>query len=146
MGDSDHFWREYSPNYGRGLLILGQKIRWPWFTWWLNNLPGISIYFPSKDTYVVGSVLSQVVLCAALAIGALTLWRRRKRNAAVEPATEAWFTDDARERERERAFWTSLPECRFGLCLGPPVLPFCPCFGEGSRTKVDYRKKRVPLL
>ncbi|CAJ1382809.1 unnamed protein product [Effrenium voratum] len=35
-----------------------------------------------------------VVLCAALAIGVLTLWRRRKRNAAVEPATEELDTDE----------------------------------------------------
>ena len=24
VGDSDHFWREYPPNNGTGLLILGQ--------------------------------------------------------------------------------------------------------------------------
>ena len=28
-------------------------------------------------------------------------------------------------------------------CLGPPVVPFYPFLGEGSRTKIDYREKRV---
>ena len=30
--------------------------------------------------------------------------------------------------------------------LGPPVVPFYPFFGEGSPTKMDYRKNRVPLF
>ena len=28
--------------------------------------------------------------------------------------------------------------------LGPPVVPFYPVLGEGSPTKIDYRKKLVP--
>ena len=30
--------------------------------------------------------------------------------------------------------------------LGPPVAPFCPFLAEGSPTKIDYRKKLVPLF
>ena len=30
------------------------------------------------------------------------------------------------------------------VLLGPPVVPFYPFFGEGSPTKIDYRKKKVP--
>ena len=29
-------------------------------------------------------------------------------------------------------------------CLGPPVVPFYPFLGEGSPTKIDYRKKGYP--
>ena len=32
------------------------------------------------------------------------------------------------------------------LALGPPVVPFYPFLGEGSPTKIDYRKKRVHTL
>ena len=28
--------------------------------------------------------------------------------------------------------------------LGPPVAPFYPFFGEGSPTKIDYRKNKYP--
>ena len=39
---------------------------------------------------------------------------------------------------------------RFGFgfqpLLGPPVVPFYPFLGEGSPTKVDYIKKKVPLF
>ena len=30
--------------------------------------------------------------------------------------------------------------------LGPPVVPFSPFLGEGSRTKIDDRKNRAPLF
>ena len=30
--------------------------------------------------------------------------------------------------------------------LGPPVVPFYPFFGEGSPTKIDYRKKGSLIL
>ena len=30
--------------------------------------------------------------------------------------------------------------------LGPPVVPFYPFLGEGSPTKIDYRKRLVPLF
>ena len=30
--------------------------------------------------------------------------------------------------------------------LGPPVVPFCPFLGEGSPTKIDYRKKGTLIL
>ena len=30
--------------------------------------------------------------------------------------------------------------------LGPPVVPFSHFWGEGSPTKIDYRKKLVPLI
>ena len=30
------------------------------------------------------------------------------------------------------------------FCLGPPVVPFYPCLGEGSPTKIDYGKKEYP--
>ena len=33
-----------------------------------------------------------------------------------------------------------------GPLLGPPVVPFYPCSGEGSPTKIDCRKKKVPLF
>ena len=29
--------------------------------------------------------------------------------------------------------------------VGPPVVPCYPFFGEGSPTKIDYRKKLVPV-
>ena len=33
------------------------------------------------------------------------------------------------------------------IWLGPPVVPFLsPFLGEGSPTKIDYRKKLVPLF
>ena len=32
------------------------------------------------------------------------------------------------------------------LHLGPPVVPFFPFFGEGSLTKIDYRKKGTLIL
>ena len=32
------------------------------------------------------------------------------------------------------------------LLLGPPVVPFYPFFGEGSPTKIDYRKKDILIL
>ena len=35
--------------------------------------------------------------------------------------------------------------CGFPELLGPPVVPFYPLLGEGSPTKIDYRK-RVPLF
>ena len=32
--------------------------------------------------------------------------------------------------------------CEHGVgCLGPPVVPFYPCLGGRSPTKIDYRKK-----
>ena len=33
-----------------------------------------------------------------------------------------------------------------GLILGPPVVPLYPCLGEGSPTKIDYRKKGTLIL
>ena len=30
--------------------------------------------------------------------------------------------------------------------LGPPVVPFCPFLGEGSPSKIDYRKKGTLIL
>ena len=30
---------------------------------------------------------------------------------------------------------------RWSSCLGPPVVPFYPFWGEGSPTKIDYSKK-----
>ena len=37
-------------------------------------------------------------------------------------------------------------QTRFKHHPGPPVVPFCPLFGEGSPTKVDYRKKGGLIL
>ena len=33
-----------------------------------------------------------------------------------------------------------------GSQLGPPVVPFYPCLGEGSPTKMDYKKKGTLIL
>ena len=54
---------------------------------------------------------------------------------------------------REVGAWMS---CSLALCrphpkapfwLGPPVVPFSPLFlGEGSSTKIDYRKKGTLIL
>ena len=35
---------------------------------------------------------------------------------------------------------------RLRLNLGPPVVPFYPFWGEGSPTKIDYRKKGTLIL
>ena len=40
---------------------------------------------------------------------------------------------------------TSLGAPSLPFALGPPVVPFYPFLGEGSPTKIDYRK-RVPLF
>ena len=33
-----------------------------------------------------------------------------------------------------------------GTKLGPSVVPFCPLLGEGTPTKIDYRKKGILVL
>ena len=42
--------------------------------------------------------------------------------------------------------WQHVPLFCMFQWLGPPVVPFYPFLGEGSPTKIDYRKKLVPLF
>ena len=40
----------------------------------------------------------------------------------------------------------AVPSCLIVHSLGPPVVPVDPLLGEGSSTKIDYRKKGALIL